>query len=114
MNLFSFGDAIPQVSAVRLGRASYDNLSKIVSYWISINIAGVLGFLFALLLDLPKPMEAANQQVFNFLTTTICVIPMCFAPPDDGVMQQPPRRPGTRLMPTTAWLLQRAAAPGKR
>lgn len=87
------------VSAVREGRVVWDNLRKVIFVNTPINFAQGLSVTFGLLLGLEESPLSSIQVLYCNL---ICACTLCFVtavePAEDGIMDQPPRRIGKRLI----------------
>ncbi|KAL7565795.1 hypothetical protein ACA910_015575 [Epithemia clementina (nom. ined.)] len=87
------------VAAVREGRVVWDNLRKVLMVNTPINNAQGMSVLFGLLLGLDESPLSSIQVLFCNL---ICAVTLGFVaavePAEDGIMEQPPRRVGKRLI----------------
>ncbi len=87
------------VAAVREGRVVWDNLRKVLLVNTPINNAQGLSVLFGLLLGLSETPLSSIQVLYCNL---ICAVTLGFVtavePEEDGIMYQPPRRIGKRLI----------------
>jgi magnesium-transporting ATPase (P-type) len=87
------------VCAVREGRIVWDNLRKVIFVNTPINFAQGLSVTFGLLLGLEQSPLSAIQVLYCNL---ICACTLCFVtavePAEDGIMDQPPRCVGKRLI----------------
>mmetsp|Transcript_19651 Transcript_19651/g.40838 ORF Transcript_19651/g.40838 Transcript_19651/m.40838 type:complete len:919 (-) Transcript_19651:248-3004(-) len=87
------------VTAVREGRVVWDNLRKVLLVNTPINNAQGMSVLFGLLLGLDETPLSAIQVLYCNL---ICAVTLGFVcavePAEDGIMDQPPRRVGKRLI----------------
>ena len=87
------------VSAVREGRVVWDNLRKVLLVNTPINNAQGMSVLFGLLLGLSETPLSSIQVLYCNL---ICAVTLGFVsavePAEDGIMNQPPRRVGKRLI----------------
>jgi len=87
------------VRAVREGRVVWDNLRKVLLVNTPINNAQGMSVLFGLLFGLPETPLSAIQVLYCNL---ICAVTLGFVtavePAEDGIMEQPPRRLGKRLI----------------
>jgi len=87
------------VSAVREGRVVWDDLRKVLLVNTPINNAQGMSVLFGLMLGLSEAPLSAIQVLYCNL---ICAVTLGFVcavePAEDGIMDQPPRRVGKRLI----------------
>ncbi|CAJ1958640.1 unnamed protein product [Cylindrotheca closterium] len=87
------------IVAVREGRVVWDNLRKVLLVNTPINNAQGLSVLFGLICGLPDTPLTAIQVLYCNL---ICAVTLGFVtavePAEDGIMDQPPRRVGKRLI----------------
>ena len=87
------------VTAVREGRVVWDDLRKVLLVNTPINNAQGMSVLFGLLLGLDETPLSAIQVLYCNL---ICAVTLGFVcavePAEDGIMEQPPRRVGKRLI----------------
>jgi len=87
------------VTAVREGRVVWDNLRKVLLVNTPINNAQGLSVLFGLLFGLSETPLSSIQVLYCNL---ICAVTLGFVtavePAEDGIMEQPPRRVGKRLV----------------
>jgi magnesium-transporting ATPase (P-type) len=87
------------VTAVREGRVVWDDLRKVLLVNTPINNAQGMSVLFGLLFGLPEAPLSSIQVLYCNL---ICAVTLGFVtavePAEDGIMQQPPRRVGKRLI----------------
>jgi magnesium-transporting ATPase (P-type) len=87
------------VSAVKEGRSVWDNLRKVLLVNTPINNAQGMSVLFGLLLGLEDSPLSSIQVLYCNL---ICAVTLGFVaavePAEEGIMDQPPRRIGKRLI----------------
>lgn len=87
------------ISAVREGRAVWDNLRKVLFVNIPINNAQGMTVLFGILFGLTQSPLSSIQVLYCNL---ICAVTLCFVtaiePAEEGIMDHPPRRVGKRLV----------------
>jgi magnesium-transporting ATPase (P-type) len=87
------------ISAVREGRVVWDNLRKVLLVNTPINNAQGMSVLFGLLFGLNETPLSSIQVLYCNL---ICAVTLGFVtavePAEDGIMSQPPRRVGKRLI----------------
>eukprot|EP00538_Stauroneis_constricta_P000292 CAMPEP_0119546092 /NCGR_PEP_ID=MMETSP1352-20130426/649_1 /TAXON_ID=265584 /ORGANISM="Stauroneis constricta, Strain CCMP1120" /LENGTH=1057 /DNA_ID=CAMNT_0007590755 /DNA_START=555 /DNA_END=3728 /DNA_ORIENTATION=- len=87
------------IVAVREGRVVWDNLRKVLMINTPINNAQGLSVLFGIICGLDETPLTAIQVLYANL---ICAVTLGFVaavePAEDGIMDQPPRRVGKRLI----------------
>lgn len=87
------------IAAVREGRVVWDDLRKVLLVNTPINNAQGMSVLFGMLLGLEESPLSPIQVLYCNL---ICAVTLGFVtavePPEDGIMDQPPRRVGKRLI----------------
>ena len=87
------------IGAVREGRVVWDNLRKVLMINTPINNAQGMSVLFGLMLGLSETPLSSIQVLYCNL---ICAVTLGFVaavePAEDGIMEQPPRRVGKRLI----------------
>lgn len=87
------------IRAVREGRVVWDNLRKVLLVNTPINNAQGMSVLFGLLFGLKETPLSSIQVLYCNL---ICAVTLGFVtavePAEDGIMNQPPRRVGKRLI----------------
>ena len=87
------------VSAVREGRVVWDNLRKVLFVNTPINNAQGLSVTFGLLLGLKKsPLSSIQVLYCNLICACTLGFVTAVEPAEDGIMDQPPRRVGKRLI----------------
>lgn len=86
------------VSAVRQGRAVYDNLKKFVLFMLPTNGGEALVVIAAILFELALPMTAAQVLWINLVTSSALGMALAFEPAESDIMKRPPRPPGERLL----------------
>lgn len=86
------------VSAVREGRAIFDNIRKYLMYLFSSNL-GEIGLIAATMLaGLPLPLTAVQILYVNLATDGLPAIALAFDPHEPDLMRRPPRQPGEGLL----------------
>ncbi len=102
------------VSAVRQGRAIFSNIRKFLRFLLSSNIGEVLtmflGVVFAGALGLDRegavavPLLATQILWINLLTDSAPALAIGVDPPDDDLMDRPPRRIDDRVIDREMWV----------
>lgn len=87
------------ITAVREGRVVWDNLRKVLMVNTPINNAQGMSVLFGLALCLKKsPMSSIQVLYCNLICACTLGFVTAVEPAEDGIMDQPPRRIGKRLI----------------
>jgi len=86
------------VVAVSAGRTVYDNLRKVISFLLPINGGESLSLVIAILFGLTLPITAAQILWVNMVSSVALALALAFEPPESGVMDRPPRRPGESIL----------------
>ena len=80
------------VSAVEEGRIIYQNIRKFIRYLLSCNIGEVVTMFFGMLMGMPVVLLPIQILMVNLVTDGIPAIALSFDPPQDDVMENPPRK----------------------
>jgi Ca2+-transporting ATPase len=81
------------VGAVEEGRAIYGNIKKYLMYLLSSNI-GEMGLMtVASVLGWPLPLSAVQLLYINLATDGLPALALALDPPEEDLMQRPPRDP---------------------
>lgn len=92
------------VAAVHEGRTVYDNLRKVIAWTLPTNGGEAMLMVIAILAGFTLPMTATQILWVNLVTTISLGLVLAFEPPEPGVMQRTPRRPGASLLsPFLLW-----------
>jgi magnesium-transporting ATPase (P-type) len=86
------------VEGVRLGRSTFDNLRKFVSYVYTHNWAELITFVVFVLLQTPLPLLVIQVLAIDLGMDVLPSLALIVEPPEPDVMLKPPREPGTRLI----------------
>jgi len=81
------------VAAVEEGRGIFSNIKKYLMYLLSSNIGEIGLMAGATLLGLPLPLSAVQILYVNLATDGLPALALAVDPPEDGLMQRPPRNP---------------------
>jgi P-type Ca2+ transporter type 2C len=92
------------VSAVEEGRRIYDNIRKGTAYLLSVSFAEVATVFFAILLNLPVPLLAAQILWINIVAEEFPAIGLAVEPTNAKIMKRKPRDP-KEPMPSNSLLL---------
>ncbi|MFH1337699.1 MAG: calcium-translocating P-type ATPase, SERCA-type [Nanoarchaeota archaeon] len=94
------------VSAVKMGRATYDNIKKFIQYLLSSNLGEVLVILLALLIGFSDPVTGAilipvtaiQLLWINLLTDGLPALALGVDPPSNNIMERSPRNPKENIL----------------
>ena len=86
------------VEAVKQGRIIYENVKKPIDYLLSCNLGEVFTVMAAELLYLPTPLTPAQILWINLVTDSLPAFALGLEPEEPGIMEQPPRGRGERLI----------------
>ncbi len=86
------------VSAVEKGREIYSNIRKFVRFLLAANFDEVFLIFTVIMLGLPLPITAIQILWLNLATDGFPALALGVDPPESGVMDRPPRKPGTKMM----------------
>ena len=92
------------VAAVREGRTVYDNICKVITWEVPTNGGETLAVVLAILLGFALPINATQILWANLVLAVTLGLVLAFEPPEQGVMQRPPRpRDAPLLSPFLLW-----------
>jgi magnesium-transporting ATPase (P-type) len=94
------------VSAIEEGRAVYQNLRKFLTYILTSNIPELVPYLAFVLFRIPLPLTVVQILAVDLGTDMLPALALGADPPHPGLMREPPRPRGQRLL--TRGLLLRA------
>ena len=86
------------ISAVEEGRRQFDNIQKFVWYLLSSNTAEIVAILINIILRGPLILLPAQILWINLITDGITAVALGVEPAEPGVMDRPPRSPGSSLL----------------
>jgi len=86
------------VEGVRLGRAMFDNLRKFVTYVFTHNWAQLFAFLAFVFFEVPLPILVVQILAIDLGMDVWPSLALVLEPPEQGVMDRPPRRARDRLL----------------
>ena len=86
------------VSAVEKGREIYGNIRKFVRFLLAANFDEVFLIFTVIMLGLPLPITAIQILWLNLATDGFPALALGIDPPEEGVMDRPPRKPGAKMM----------------
>ena len=81
------------VSAVELGRWTYDNIKKYLTYLLQANLVEIVILSFAVLAGFPLPLLPVQILYINLATDGLPAIALGLSPAEPDVMKRPPRNP---------------------
>ena len=91
------------VAAVREGRGIFDNIRKTLVYLLSGNTAELAVMLVAALVGLPLPLLPLHLLWINVVTDGFPALALVVDPPEDDVLQRPPRHPDEPMLGREQW-----------
>ncbi len=86
------------VSAIEKGREIYSNIRKFVRFLLAANFDEVFLIFTVIMLGLPLPITAIQILWLNLATDGFPALALGVDPPEPGVMNRPPRKPGAKMM----------------
>ncbi len=86
------------VNAIEEGRVIYDNIRKPIRYLLSCNIAEVLSIFLAQIIGLGLILKPIQILWMNLVTDSLPAAGLGVEPPEPGIMERPPRKPGERIL----------------
>jgi Ca2+-transporting ATPase len=86
------------VSAVEKGREIYSNIRKFVRFLLAANFDEVFLIFTIIMIGLPLPITAIQILWLNLATDGFPALALGVDPPEEGVMDRPPRKPGAKMM----------------
>jgi magnesium-transporting ATPase (P-type) len=84
--------------AVEEGRTIYDNLKKAILFILPTNGAQGLVMLAAVIFGLTLPLTPVQILWVNMVVAITLALALAFEPAEPGLMQRPPRKPGSPMM----------------
>lgn len=91
------------VAAVEEGRSIYSNIRKFIRFMLGCNTGEVLTMLLAVLGGLPLPLRPIQILWINLVTDGLPALALGVDPPEETLMEQPPRRRGEGLFSRGLW-----------
>jgi Ca2+-transporting ATPase len=91
------------VAAIREGRGIFDNIRKTLVYLLSGNTAELAVMLAAALVGWPLPLLPLHLLWINVVTDGLPALALVVDPPEDDVLQRPPRRPDQPMLGREQW-----------
>lgn len=81
------------VNAVREGRTIYSNIRKSIEFLLSCNTGEIIAIFSAILFGLGSPLTPIQILWMNLVTDSLPALALGVEPPEQGVMERPPRNP---------------------
>lgn len=81
------------VTAIEIGRWIFDNIKKYLAYLLRCNLVEIVVLSVAVLLGYPLPLLPTQILYVNLATDGLPALALGVSPPDQDIMQRPPRRP---------------------
>jgi Ca2+-transporting ATPase len=78
------------VEAIRLGRATYANIRKVLRYLVSTNASETITMLGTALLGAAPPLSPMQLLWLNLVSDPLPALALGLEPPDDDILDQPP------------------------
>jgi len=91
------------VAAIREGRGIFDNIRKTLVYLLSGNTGELAVMLVAALAGLPLPLLPLQLLWINVVTDGLPALALVFDPPEEDVLQRPPRHPDEPMLGRQQW-----------
>jgi Ca2+-transporting ATPase len=91
------------VAAVREGRGIFDNIRKTLVYLLSGNAAELTVMLVAALAGWPLPLLPLHLLWINVVTDGLPALALVVDPPEEDVLQRPPRHPDEPMLGRAQW-----------
>lgn len=86
------------IEAIRLGRATYANIRKVLRYLVSTNASESFAMLGAALLDAGEPLTPMQLLWLNLATDALPALALGLEPPEADVLDQPPHDPAAPIL----------------
>ncbi len=86
------------VTAVEKGREIYSNIRKFVRFLLAANFDELFLVFTVIMLGFPLPITAIQILWLNLATDGFPALALGVDPPEKGVMNRPPRKPGQKMM----------------
>lgn len=85
-------------SAIREGRRIFDNIKKSILYLLPISFSEGLIVAYAILTKQEIPLQPTQLLWINMVSAITIQFALIFEPAEDGIMNRPPRKTGSKLM----------------
>lgn len=91
-------------AAVKGGRTVYDNLKKAIAFLLPINGGESFSLILAIMIGVTLPISAVQILWVNMIGSVALAMALAFEPPEEQVMQRPPRPVNTPILsPFLIW-----------
>ena len=91
------------VTAIRWGRALYENIQRFILFQLTINVAALGLAVLGPFVGYELPLTVMQMLWVNLIMDTFAALALATEPPHEGVLQRPPRR-------TEAFIVSRSMA----
>lgn len=85
-------------SAIKEGRRIFDNIKKSILYLLPISFSEGLIVAYAILTRQEIPLQPTQLLWINMVSAITIQFALIFEPAEEGIMDRPPRKTGSRLM----------------
>ncbi len=85
-------------AAVEEGRGVFDNLVKFITYALPTNVGQGLVILTGIMIGTTLPIEPLQILWINMITAVLLGLGLAFEPKEPGIMDRPPRAPGSPIV----------------
>jgi len=85
------------IKAIEIGRETYDNIKKYVTYLLQANLVEIFVLSIAVLAGLPLPLLPIHILYINLATDGLPAMALGVSPPDPDIMERPPRPPNESI-----------------
>lgn len=92
------------VSAIKEGRSIFANIKKAVQFLLSSNIGEILAVFSGLVFGWASPLSATQLLWVNLVTDSLPAIALGLDPPDEDIMQKPPRDAKKSIFADGLWV----------
>ena len=86
------------VTAVEKGREIFANIKKFIRFLLAANFDELFLVFTVIMLGLPLPITPIQILWLNLATDGFPALALGVDPPEEGVMERPPRKPGKKMM----------------
>jgi Ca2+-transporting ATPase len=86
------------IDAVSQGRTIYTNIRKAVHFLLATNLSEIMVVAIATLIGLGEPLNAIQLLWLNLVTDIFPGLGLALEPPEDDVLDHPPRPPDERII----------------